>query len=109
MKVPGYDEILLSPPSVVEMIFGGSGNPPPRTAIFFGEKWMNTTYLWNRLAEPSTWRGITLFLGGLGILSKEQMDLLTSIDVTSIVSTVMIIIGVIGTFLPDKIDKPKEE
>lgn len=52
-------------------------------------------YLWGRLQEPSTWRGITAAITAAGVaLEPEQIEL--------IVSTGVGIIGILGIFLPDK-------
>lgn len=59
--------------------------------------------LLRRLAEPSTWRGLTLLLTVCGIaLSPEQAD--------AIMQAGLAVVGAIGLFLPDHIGaRPQPE
>jgi hypothetical protein len=53
-------------------------------------------YLLERLAEASTWRGITALLIAVGVaLSPEQID--------AIVATGLAVIGLLGVFTKDKV------
>lgn len=63
-------------------------------------------YLWGRLKEPSTWRGIAAVITATGVaLDPDQIEL--------IVATGVGIIGVIGMFMPDqpeiKVDRDIEK
>jgi len=52
-------------------------------------------YIMARLAEPSTWRGIMALLTSVGLaISPEQAVAITSVGIG--------LIGLIGTFVPDK-------
>lgn len=52
-------------------------------------------YVLARLAEPSTWRGIMALLTSVGLaISPEQAVAITSVGIG--------LIGLIGTFVPDK-------
>lgn len=52
-------------------------------------------FLYERLREPSTWRGLIAMLTSLGVvLDPDQIELIIPVGVG--------IIGVIGTFVPDK-------
>ena len=58
-------------------------------------------YLRKRLKEPSTWRGVTILLSGVGIvISPDQL--------AQIASAGLIIAGVIGVATPDN-TKGKEQ
>ena len=51
-------------------------------------------YIVGRLREPSTYRGLFMLAGALGVtLSPEQQ--------TAIITLVMAAVGVVGVFLPD--------
>jgi len=52
-------------------------------------------YVMDRLAEPSTWRGIVALMTATGLaIDPEQA--------TAIVAVGVAIIGLIGAFLPDR-------
>lgn len=52
-------------------------------------------YIFNRLAEPSTWRGIVLFVTALGVpINPELME--------PIIATGLAITGLIGVVTQDK-------
>lgn len=52
-------------------------------------------YVWGRLQEPSTWRGVVAAITAAGVaLDPDQIEM--------IVSTGVGIIGVIGMCLPDR-------
>ena len=62
---------------------------------------LNQQYISDRLKEPSTWRGVVMFLGGIFgfALSTETATLITSAAIT--------IAGTFGISVPDKVDFPK--
>lgn len=52
-------------------------------------------YIFNRLREPSTWRGLVLFITALGVpLSPELME--------PIIATGLAVTGLIGVMTQDK-------
>jgi multidrug transporter EmrE-like cation transporter len=53
-------------------------------------------YLFARLAEASTWRGMAVLLTAAGVyLSPEQVEAIISIGLA--------LVGIIGVFFPDKV------
>lgn len=53
-------------------------------------------FIFSRLAEPSTWRGIVALVTAAGIaLSPEQVAAITSAGLA--------VVGIIGAFFPDKV------
>lgn len=53
------------------------------------------SYLFERLKEPSTWRGLTALLTAVGVaLSPDQVN--------AIVSAGLALMGVLGVFTKDK-------
>jgi hypothetical protein len=53
------------------------------------------SYIYSRLSEPSTWRGIIALATAAGVaLSPDQVD--------KIVAAGLAIIGLLGAFMPDK-------
>lgn len=53
------------------------------------------TYIYERLQEASTWRGIMAFLTGVGVvISPEQVN--------AIVAAGLSIVGLLGVFTKDK-------
>ena len=54
-----------------------------------------STYLFQRLSESSTWRGLLMLMTAAGIaITPEQTD--------AIVDAGLAVIGFIGVFFPDK-------
>lgn len=55
-------------------------------------------YLYERLKEPSTWRGVIMLVTAIGIpLAPAQAESIVSIGLASV--------GAIGAFVPDLIKK----
>lgn len=53
-------------------------------------------FIYTRLSEPSTWRGLTALATAAGIaLTPEQSAAVTAVGLA--------VIGVIGAFFPDKV------
>jgi len=57
-------------------------------------------YIVDRLAEPSTWRGIVALLTAAGLVIDPE-------QATAIVTIGVAVIGLIGAFLPDKPERKK--
>jgi hypothetical protein len=53
-------------------------------------------YIFARLAEPSTWRGLVALVAAFGVVvSPDQIE--------AIVAAGLAMIGIIGAFLPDRV------
>jgi len=53
-------------------------------------------FLYERLSEPSTWRGIIALLTAVGVT-------LTDIQTEAVLGAGLALIGIVGAFFPDKV------